>query len=83
MLEVVTAALAADTARIGSHDWRPVGIPRRRPHAARSAEATPEAVVTAGVFRLVGSPIRIGGYEPDYRHRRYSTNTGDVTAQSS
>jgi hypothetical protein len=30
-------------------------------------EATPEMVVTAGDFRLVGSPIRIAGYEPDYR----------------
>ena len=30
-------------------------------------EATPEVVVTAGDFRLVGSPIQISGYEPEYR----------------
>jgi len=30
-------------------------------------EATPEALVTAGDFRLVGSPIRIAGYEPKFR----------------
>jgi hypothetical protein len=30
-------------------------------------EATPEVVVTAGEFRLVGSPIHVSGYEPEYR----------------
>ncbi|MGB9304510.1 MAG: CoA transferase, partial [Mycobacterium sp.] len=29
--------------------------------------ATPEAVVQAGDFRLVGSPIQVSGYQPDYR----------------
>jgi len=24
-------------------------------------------VVTAGDFRLVGSPIKVSGYQPDYR----------------
>jgi CoA:oxalate CoA-transferase len=26
-----------------------------------------DAIVTAGRFRLIGSPIRISGYHPDYR----------------
>jgi hypothetical protein len=30
-------------------------------------EATPEVVVTAGDFRLVGSPIHVSDYQPDYR----------------
>jgi CoA:oxalate CoA-transferase len=30
-------------------------------------QATPEIVVTAGDFRLVGNPIRVAGYQPDYR----------------
>jgi hypothetical protein len=30
-------------------------------------KATPEVVVTAGDFRLVGSPINVSGYEPEYR----------------
>jgi CoA:oxalate CoA-transferase len=29
--------------------------------------ATPEAVVTAGDQRLIGSPIKISGFEPEYR----------------
>jgi CoA:oxalate CoA-transferase len=29
--------------------------------------AAPDAIVTAGGFRLVGSPVRIAGYVPDYR----------------
>ncbi|OBH05940.1 hypothetical protein A5695_06820 [Mycobacterium sp. E1747] len=30
-------------------------------------EATPEIIITAGDFRLVGSPIHVSGYDPDYR----------------
>jgi hypothetical protein len=30
-------------------------------------DATPGMIVEAGGFRLVGSPIRIAGYEPEYR----------------
>jgi hypothetical protein len=29
-------------------------------------DSTPEVVVTAGDFRLVRSPIRVDGYDPDY-----------------
>ena len=49
--------------------------------------ATPEAVVTAGEFRLVGSPIHIDGYEPDYRPPpsldEHIDEHTDVTTQSS
>lgn len=30
-------------------------------------QVTPEIVVTAGDFHLVGNPIRVDGYQPDYR----------------
>jgi CoA:oxalate CoA-transferase len=67
VVEVVTAALAADTARGWEARLRPLGIPaaavRTLPEALAEA---PEAIVTAGDFRLVGSPIRVGGYTPDY-----------------
>jgi hypothetical protein len=41
-------------------------------------EATPEALVTAGDFRLVGSPIRIAGYEPEFRPPPSLDEHGDV-----
>ncbi|WP_280315605.1 CaiB/BaiF CoA transferase family protein [Nocardia abscessus] len=67
VLAAVTAALAADTATGWEARLRPLGIPaaavRDLPEALA---ASPEAVVTAGEFRLVGSPIRIAGYEPQY-----------------
>ncbi|BBZ12087.1 CaiB/BaiF CoA transferase family protein [Mycobacterium branderi] len=65
---VVAAALATDTAVSWEARLRPLGIPaaavRTLPEALK---ATPEIVVTAGDFRLVGNPIRVAGYEPDYR----------------
>ena len=30
-------------------------------------KATPEAVVTAGDFRLVRGSVKVGGYDPQYR----------------
>ena len=30
-------------------------------------DATPEVVVSAGEYRLVGSPVNVVGYQPDYR----------------
>ena len=67
VLRAVTTALAADTA-VGWQDrLRPLGIPaaavRELPDALHDS---PEAVVTAGRYRLVGNPIRIPGYEPTY-----------------
>ncbi|MFE7740663.1 CaiB/BaiF CoA transferase family protein [Nocardia sp. NPDC057455] len=67
VLAAVTAALAADTATGWEARLRSLGIPaaavRDLPEAL---ETSPESVVTAGGFRLVGSPIRIAGYEPQY-----------------
>jgi crotonobetainyl-CoA:carnitine CoA-transferase CaiB-like acyl-CoA transferase len=68
VLKLVSAALDADTAVNWQKRLRPLGIPvaavRTLPEALA---ATPEILVTAGDFRLVGSPIRIAGYEPRYR----------------
>jgi crotonobetainyl-CoA:carnitine CoA-transferase CaiB-like acyl-CoA transferase len=68
VLTVVTAALATDTAASWEARLRPLGVPaaavRTLPEALR---ATPEIIVTAGDFRLVGNPIRVAGYQPDYR----------------
>jgi crotonobetainyl-CoA:carnitine CoA-transferase CaiB-like acyl-CoA transferase len=68
VLAVVASALATDSAKGWESRLRPLGIPagavRTLPEAL---EATPEIVVTAGDFRLVGSPIHVDGYDPDYR----------------
>lgn len=67
VLAVVTGALAADTAHAWESRLRPLGVPaaavRTLPEALAAA---PEMVVTAGDFRLVGSPIRVDGYKPQY-----------------
>lgn len=68
VLAVVTAALASDTAVGWEARLRPLGIPaaavRTLPEALKDYT---HAIVTAGDFRLVGSPIRVAGYQPDYR----------------
>jgi crotonobetainyl-CoA:carnitine CoA-transferase CaiB-like acyl-CoA transferase len=68
VIAVVKAALATDTAAGWEARLRPLGVPvaavRTLPEALN---ATQEIVVTAGDFRLVGNPIRIAGYRPDYR----------------
>jgi len=68
VLAVVTAALGTDTAARWEARLRPLGVPaaavRTLPEALHS---TPEIVVDAGDFRLVGNPIRVDGYQPDYR----------------
>jgi len=68
VLVVVTSALASDTAAGWERRLRPLGVPvaavRTLPEALRS---TPEVVVSAGDYRLVGSPIRLDGYQPRYR----------------
>ena len=65
VLAVVASALASDSAKGWEARLRPLGIPagavRTLPEAL---EATPEVVVTAGDFRLVGSPIHVDGYDP-------------------
>ncbi|WP_409436449.1 CaiB/BaiF CoA transferase family protein [Mycobacterium sp. SMC-14] len=68
VLAVVTAALADDTAAGWERRLRPLGIPaaavRTLPEALKEH---PEMIVTAGEFRLIGSPIRVAGYQPAYR----------------
>ncbi|MCK9929069.1 CoA transferase [Frankia sp. Mgl5] len=67
VLAVVTAALAADTAANWEDRLRRLGVPAAKVRTLPEAlAATPEVVVTAGDFRLVGSPIRVAGYEPVY-----------------
>lgn len=68
VLGVVTAALATDTAAGWERRLRPLGVPAAAVRTLPEAlEATREVVVSAGDFRLVGSPIHISGYEPEYR----------------
>lgn len=65
---VVAATLATDTAASWEARLHPLGIPAAAVRTLPEAlDATPQMVVSAGDFRLVGSPIRIGGYQPDYR----------------
>ena len=67
VLAAVTAALATDTAAGWEARLRPLGVPSAAVRSLPEALAqTPEAVVTAGDFRLVGSPIKVAGYEPVY-----------------
>jgi crotonobetainyl-CoA:carnitine CoA-transferase CaiB-like acyl-CoA transferase len=68
VLDLVTAVLATDTAKGWELRLRPLGIPAAAVRSLPEAlEATPEAVVTAGDFRLVGGSIKVGGYDPVYR----------------
>ncbi|ULE35761.1 CaiB/BaiF CoA transferase family protein [Mycobacterium sp. IDR2000157661] len=83
VLAVVADALASDTAASWEARLRPLGIPvaavRTLPEAL---EATPEVIVTAGDFRLVGSPIHIAGYEPEYRPAPRVDEHGDLAVES-
>ncbi|HEY7053605.1 MAG TPA: CoA transferase [Mycobacterium sp.] len=68
VLAVVSQALASDTAKGWEVRLRPLGIPAAAVRSLPEAlEADPGIVVTAGDYKLVGSPIRIVGYTPDYR----------------
>ncbi|MGV9799976.1 CaiB/BaiF CoA transferase family protein [Mycobacterium sp. NPDC003449] len=68
VLNVVAAALATDTALGWEARLKPLGIPVAAVRTLPEALAvTPEALVTAGDFRLVGSPIHVAGYAPEYR----------------
>jgi CoA:oxalate CoA-transferase len=79
VLKVVTAALATDTALGWESRLRPLGIPAAAVRTLPEAlEATPEVLVTAGDFKLVGSPIRIAGYEPQFRPPPTLDEHGDV-----
>jgi CoA:oxalate CoA-transferase len=84
VLAVVSALLATDTAVSWEARLCPLGIPvaavRTLPEAL---ETTPEVIVTAGEFRLVGSPIHVDGYEPEYRPAPRLDEHADVTTQRS
>ncbi|MGX9673412.1 CaiB/BaiF CoA transferase family protein [Mycobacterium sp. HM-7] len=68
VLAVVEKALSTDTAAGWEKRLQSLGIPAAAVRTLPEAlEATPEMVVAAGDFRLVGSPIRIAGYRPQYR----------------
>jgi crotonobetainyl-CoA:carnitine CoA-transferase CaiB-like acyl-CoA transferase len=68
VLAAVTQALAADTALGWEARLRPSGVPAAAVRTLPEAlEATPEVIVKAGDFRLVGSSVHVAGYEPDYR----------------
>ncbi|WP_329556838.1 CaiB/BaiF CoA transferase family protein [Streptomyces sp. NBC_00696] len=67
VLAAVTDALAEDTAVAWEARLRPLGVPAAAVRTLPQAlAATPEAVVIAGDFRLVRSPVRVAGYEPEY-----------------
>ncbi|MCV7171128.1 CoA transferase [Mycobacterium manitobense] len=68
VLAVVTAALRTDTAAGWEARLRPLGIPAAAVRSLPQAlDATPEALVDAGPYRLVGSPVRVSGFSPEYR----------------
>src|SRR5262249_16296220 len=68
VLAGVTEALANATAKGWESRLRPLGIPAAAVRTLPEAlQADPGIVVTAGDFRLVGNPIRVSGYTPDYR----------------
>ena len=85
VLTVVAAALATDTAKGWEARLRPLGIPSAAVRTLPEAlAATPEVVVTAGDFRLVGSPIHVDGYDPEYRPPpRLDEHADTRSAQSS
>ncbi|WP_255060494.1 CaiB/BaiF CoA transferase family protein [Mycolicibacterium arenosum] len=68
VLNLVTAVLATDTAKNWEARLRPLGIPAAAVRSLPEAlEETPEVVVTAGDQKLIGSPIKVAGYVPEYR----------------
>lgn len=68
VLDAVTRALAADTARGWEARLRPLGVPAAAVRTLPEAlEAAPETIVRAGDLRLVRGPIRVAGYEPVFR----------------
>ncbi|BBX01348.1 CoA transferase [Mycolicibacterium moriokaense] len=84
VLAVVAAALATDTAKGWEARLRPLGIPSAAVRTLPEAlEETPEVIVTAGDFRLVGSPIHIDGYDPEYRPAPRIDEHASSTGQSS
>ena len=68
VLDAVAAKLSTDSAANWEARLRPLGIPAAAVRTLPEAlEAAQEAIVTAGEHRLIGSPIKVAGYEPSYR----------------
>ena len=67
VLAAVADVLATDTALGWEARLRPLGVPAAAVRTLPEAlAANPDVVVTAGEFRLIGSPVRVAGYTPDY-----------------
>ena len=67
VLALVSKALSADTALGWEVRLRALGIPTSAVRSLPQAlAATPGVVVKAGDYHLVGSSVRIAGYEPSY-----------------
>ncbi|MEB8341426.1 CaiB/BaiF CoA transferase family protein [Streptomyces endophyticus] len=67
VIAAVTKALAGDTAQGWEARLRPLHVPAAAVRTLPEAlERTPGAVVRAGDYRLVGSPVHVAGYEPSY-----------------
>ena len=67
VLALVGAVLLTDTALSWETRLRPLGVPAVAVRTLPEALAQyPDAVVDAGSYHLVGSPIRVGGYAPLY-----------------
>lgn len=68
VLTVVASALATDTAAGWGRRLRPLGVPAAAVRTLPEALAeNPQVIVRAGELRLVGNPIRVSGYRPEYR----------------
>ncbi|MET9387757.1 CoA transferase [Streptomyces sp. NPDC002928] len=67
VIAAVTKALATDTAENWEARLRPAHVPAAAVRTLPEAlDRTPGAVIEAGDYRLVGSPVRVAGYEPVY-----------------
>ncbi|MET8976528.1 CoA transferase [Streptomyces sp. NPDC004539] len=63
----VTKALSTDTATSWESRLRPLHVPASAVHTLPEALAdAPDAIVQAGDYRLVGTPIHVTGHEPVY-----------------
>jgi CoA:oxalate CoA-transferase len=84
VVAAVAAVLANDTAAAWEARLRPLGVPAGAVVTLPEAlAATPEVIANAGDFRLVRSPIQVGGYQPDYGPPPRLGEHGGVPAHSS
>nr|WP_232022156.1 CoA transferase [Mycobacterium basiliense] len=68
VIATVTSVLAADTATGWERRLRPLGVPAAAVRTLSQAlRENPESIIRAGDFRLVGNPVQLSGYRPQYR----------------